>query len=70
MKEIDPHPYGDEFTSVEQLMETVKEREEKGMQTYGHAIIFVSKDGELPQRIAARVDTDGNITVGAHCEWI
>lgn len=70
MKEADPHPYGDEFTSVDQLLETVKARLEKGEQLYGHAIIFVPKEGNMSERIGARVSANGDVTLGAHCEWV
>jgi len=61
----EPFPYGDEFTSIKQLMEELDKRREQKLPTYGHAICYI--DGE---RIAARVNFRGDITVGAHCENI
>ncbi len=57
--------YGDEFISIRQLMDEVNKRREQKLPTYGHAICSI--DGE---RVAARVNFRGDITVGAHCENI
>ncbi len=62
-KPLEPFPYGDEFDSIEQLIGVVKDREERGLQMYGHAVCWTGG-----KRIGARVGINGDIMVGAHCE--
>ncbi|EKD67426.1 MAG: hypothetical protein ACD_48C00414G0001 [uncultured bacterium] len=61
----EPFAYGDEFDSIDQLMIVVTDREERGLQLYGHAVCWI--EGE---RVGARVGYNGDIMVGAHCENI
>ena len=67
---IEPFPYGDEFDSVEELIEAVEKRKENGLQLYGHAVIFKPTTGKHLDRIPARVGYNGDIMTGAHCENI
>ncbi|NMD00186.1 MAG: hypothetical protein GYA62_10750 [Bacteroidales bacterium] len=59
------YPYGDGFNSVEEFASAVDIRIKNGLSAYGVAIIYI--DGE---RIGARANDVGDITVGAHCEWL
>lgn len=69
MAEIEPHAYGDHFKSVEELQKAVTDRINGSKTTYGMAIIYRQKEDGL-ERIGARVGHNGDIMVGAHCEWI
>ncbi|KKP39486.1 hypothetical protein A2130_02380 [Candidatus Woesebacteria bacterium GWC2_33_12] len=68
---LEPNAYGDEYQSVEEISAKVQQRIDLGLPLYGHAIInFLDKDGNISKRTGARVTPNGDIMVGAHCEWI
>jgi len=69
-KPPEPYGYGNEFTSVEEFMGVVRERQEQGLQLYGHAVIYIPSSEKYPKRIAARVGFNGDIMFDAHCENI
>jgi hypothetical protein len=66
----EPYAYGNEFTSVEEFLKTVQERQDQGLQVYGHAVIYIPGEGRHPQRKAARVELNGDINFDVHCENI
>lgn len=66
---IEPVPMGD-FNSIDELLLLIEERKERSEPLYGHAIIYQKDKNGIMQRIGARVNDEGEVTVGAHCEWI
>jgi radical SAM superfamily enzyme len=66
----EPYRYGNEFTSVEEFLKAVQERQDQGLQVYGHAVIYIPWEGRDPQRKAARVELNGDINFDVHCENI
>lgn len=62
--------YGSNFSTLEELSVVVDQRRQANQPLYGHALIYPQQEGEITNRIAARVGHDGTIMIGAHCEWI
>ena len=66
----EPVALGDDYDSVEMLIKTIEERRRNNQQLFGHAIVYQKGRNGVMQRIGARVNENGEITLGAHCEWI
>lgn len=70
MEVLDPHPYG-EFSTVNELAKVVDQRRQQSLGLYGHALIYpVDDEGNIINRIGARVSQVGEIFVNVHCENI